>query len=182
MKYTLILAGVLAIAGYSYYQSQKLVGSLSSQTDFILKNLPAIGMKDIAGKRVDLYKYMDDQNLSILVIHFWGTWCAPCEAEFPELIKFAKKFEKNPKIGFLFVAVDDELAKVKKFMNRFYKTYPKAKVLIDNDKLYKTSFGTTRVPETFVFNKYKKTKRKFSGAVDWQNDYFFSLFNDFIKN
>ncbi|MEZ6081205.1 MAG: TlpA disulfide reductase family protein [Pirellulaceae bacterium] len=40
----------------------------------------------------------------LTVIHFWGTWCPPCQAEFPEFAKLAAKFSGNPEVAIVSVS------------------------------------------------------------------------------
>ena len=45
-------------------------------------------------------------------VHFWATWCAPCEKELPDLLKFA--LNENKTITFLFISVNDEAIRYRK--------------------------------------------------------------------
>jgi thiol-disulfide isomerase/thioredoxin len=40
----------------------------------------------------------------VTVLHFWGTWCPPCVAEYPEFAKLYAKFEANSKIKIVSVS------------------------------------------------------------------------------
>jgi thiol-disulfide isomerase/thioredoxin len=40
----------------------------------------------------------------VTVLHFWGTWCPPCRAEFPEFVKLAKKFENESRVAIVSVS------------------------------------------------------------------------------
>jgi len=42
----------------------------------------------------------------VTVLHFWGTWCPPCLAEYPELVKMMKQRESNPKLQFVSVSCE----------------------------------------------------------------------------
>lgn len=42
----------------------------------------------------------------VTVLHFWGTWCPPCLAEYPELVKMMKQREANPKLQFVSVSCE----------------------------------------------------------------------------
>ena len=64
------------------------------------------------------------------MVHFWATWCAPCEAELPEFIDLAKKFEK---ITFFLIAVNDEEKKIHKFFKRFGELPPNVRLAHDEE-------------------------------------------------
>ncbi len=60
---------------------------------------------------------------NITVLHFWGTWCPPCRAEYPHLVEMLKGYQANPHVEFLSVtcgpsgeeAVQDLWAQTGKF-------------------------------------------------------------------
>jgi cytochrome c biogenesis protein CcmG, thiol:disulfide interchange protein DsbE len=42
----------------------------------------------------------------VTVLHFWGTWCPPCLAEYPHLVEMIKQREANPKLQFVSVSCE----------------------------------------------------------------------------
>jgi thiol-disulfide isomerase/thioredoxin len=72
-------------------------------------------------KVTELFKNTD----SIIIINFWATFCGPCIEEIPDLIKMAKKYEKQ-KVKLYLVSLDFADAyptKIKKFVaQKKYKT------------------------------------------------------------
>jgi len=55
----------------------------SSQTDFFVEPIDEAGLKKLIGER----------NGRILVLNIWATWCAPCVAEFPDLVKLSHAYD-----------------------------------------------------------------------------------------
>ncbi|MBC8102786.1 MAG: redoxin domain-containing protein [Cytophagales bacterium] len=51
--------------------------------------VPVVSATDIDGKRVSLKDYQG----KLVLLTFWGTWCAPCRAEIPTLVKAYKKYQ-----------------------------------------------------------------------------------------
>lgn len=59
----------------------------------------------------------------IVVINFWGSWCAPCRAEAPDL---QATFEATKGVGVAFLGVDvrDSRDAAQAFQSTFHITYP----------------------------------------------------------
>jgi thiol-disulfide isomerase/thioredoxin len=56
----------------------------------------------------------------VVLVNFWATWCAPCQAEFPGLVKLQRKFAKQGLVV-IFVSADDRVdvpSKVQPFLRR----------------------------------------------------------------
>lgn len=45
-------------------------------------------------------------NGRVVVYHFWGTWCPPCMAEYPEFYEVYQHFQANPKVKFVSVSCE----------------------------------------------------------------------------
>lgn len=53
------------------------------------EKMPVISLKDLNGKTVKL----EDFKGKVILLNFWATWCVPCRAEIPELIKWQKDYQ-----------------------------------------------------------------------------------------
>jgi thiol-disulfide isomerase/thioredoxin len=112
-------------------------------------------------------------------IHFWATWCAPCEVELPELLELSSKL---PGFDFYLVAVNDDWSKINKSLSKYKNNWPKnAYVYLDNINEHLDKFGTARVPETFVFNSNLEYLKKYIGPQTWTNPRFLEQANSFLK-
>jgi thiol-disulfide isomerase/thioredoxin len=58
------------------------------------------------------------------VINFWATWCPPCREELPLLAKLHKRYAK--KVGFLGLAVEDNVEFVGEYAGAYGLKYPVA--------------------------------------------------------
>lgn len=63
--------------------------------------IPDFTLSDLNGLKVSL----SDFKGKIVVIDFWATWCLPCKASFPAMIKV---MEKHPEVVFLYIATREE--------------------------------------------------------------------------
>jgi cytochrome c biogenesis protein CcmG/thiol:disulfide interchange protein DsbE len=185
MKYRLlvIILIIAATIGYSVYQKSSLNSHLVSEKDTsaVLARLPEAKFTTLEGEPFIVNDLFATGPVSLLMVHFWGTWCAPCEAELPDLLKLIKRYEGLPNVKFLLVAANDEAIKVKKHLKTL--SIPNASVfwLIDNQNVHRDSFGTTRVPETFVFSSDKTTLRKYTGPQEWSNSMFLQMFSELLQ-
>jgi thiol-disulfide isomerase/thioredoxin len=168
---------------YAVYQRRSLDSVIvSDRGESILSRLPEASFETLDGKEFRPHELYDQESVKLLIVHYWGTWCAPCEAELPDLLALIKRYADTPGVKFLLVAVNDELRKVEKHI----KAAPVPKDapiiwLLDNRNVYKDIFGTTRVPETFVFSSDKSTLRKYVGPQQWNKPLFFQSFDEFLQ-
>jgi len=166
----------------SYYHSESLKQELRSEslekTGRLLAGLPDIGFENFATKQVENLR---DEKGNILFVHFWATWCGPCEKEFPHLINLMQKMKGQP-VKFMLVAVNDKEKDIKKFLKRFKSFNIENSIYIDNDNLHKDKFNTVRLPETYPFNDKGNVLNKFAGEQDWESEKFVSLLTEASKN
>ncbi len=156
---------------YAFYEKSK-IDKMHENSGEILQTLPEFTMYDLETNKPLSSEHILLNSEKGAIVHFWGTWCAPCEAELPSFIDFSKKF-KGMGLNFYLVAVNDDKKKVKKFMKRFKKLPDHIKVTLDPEGVTLPLFGTVKVPETYLFNKEGKHLTKFIGPQDWSHpDYF----------
>ena len=180
LRVAAILSVIAITVVYSFWSKKSLESQLVSagQSAAVLSKLPDASFETMEGRPFELSSLKYD----LLVVHYWGTWCAPCEAELPELLRFIDGFKDKPGVKFLLVAVNDEVMKIQKHLKTV--AIPKDSQitwLLDNRDVYKNVFGTTRVPETFVFSSDKTTLRKYVGPQDWNKPMFFQTFDEFLQ-
>ena len=178
-KVLIVVVLLGASLGYIMFNSQKI--KQLSQTDIsttLITELPEMKVVGLDAKEMLLSDYYHpDKNL--LLVHFWGSWCGPCETEFPSLVRFIESF-KGSKMAFLLVAVSDKPSEIKKFLEK--NPLPSnAIVVLDQTDQYLAKFGAAKVPETFVFNGQKKLVKHFLGPQDWSLPYLTDLFRNSFK-
>ncbi len=80
---------------------------------------PPVSGSTLTGGKLSLAAYRGH----VVVLNFWGSWCAPCRAEAPALAALARRFQPA---GVRFVGVDirDNAAAARAFLHDFGITYP----------------------------------------------------------
>ena len=110
-KMLLVVTGLLGLAALSYLGVREALRA----------RLAADGT---AAPTIKLKKYDETGTVSltdfqgkVVMLDFWATWCAPCQAEMPALLKLAKEYEGR---GLVFVAASrDEMPDAPLFVQEF---------------------------------------------------------------
>ena len=100
----------------------------------------------------------------IVLLNFFATWCPPCKAEIPNLIKLQEDYKND----FVVISVlleemksDDE---IKAFMKDFGITYTVTNSP-ENFDLAKALGGIKSIPTMFLIDKHGKIFQKYVGLV-----------------
>ncbi|HJT70349.1 MAG TPA: TlpA disulfide reductase family protein [Terriglobales bacterium] len=130
-----------------------------------------ISAPDFTIKDADHSVSLDQFRGKIVVLNFWATWCAPCIEEMPSLVGLQKKFQGTD-VTVLAVSVDDDSDDYHKFLKDY-----NINLLTVRESGQKTNtgviapvssrYGTYKVPETYIIDRHGVIRRKFIGAIDW---------------
>lgn len=114
-------------------------GAKPANLDFVLK--------DLEGNDVTLSAYKGH----VIVLDFWATWCAPCKIEIPNFVELYERYRAQGLVV-LGVSVDDPVATLKPFAERYKMSYP---VLVGADREdLKNAFGPpVGYPTSFVIDR-----------------------------
>jgi cytochrome c biogenesis protein CcmG/thiol:disulfide interchange protein DsbE len=106
-----------------------------------------------------------------VILNFWATWCPPCVQEMPSLVRLQKKLQ-DKNVTVLAVSVDDDAEAYHKFL-----TDHKIDLLTVREGGARSdigvispvtnSYGTFKLPESYIIDRDGMIRRKFIGAVDW---------------
>lgn len=121
------------------------------------KVAPGLAGDAIFGKKLDI-----GTNDRWLVVNFFATWCAPCEAEHPELRSFSSEHAKDGLARVVSIVYDDKAADVKAFFKRNGGNWT---VLDDPDGQTSLDYGVAKIPESFLVAPTGIVVRRFSGGV-----------------
>ncbi|MGA9769853.1 MAG: TlpA disulfide reductase family protein [Blastocatellia bacterium] len=121
-------------------------------------NAPAFALKDLQGRTVQLGDYKG----KVLLINFWATWCKPCLAEMPDLVKLQKEYQSH---GLQIVGITcapmtrkdvEDVAQSLKI------NYP---ILFGTDKVSDSYYASSVLPTTIIVDREGKMRGRILGIL-----------------
>jgi thiol-disulfide isomerase/thioredoxin len=106
----------------------------------------------------------------VVFLHFWATWCPPCEEEMPSMEATNRRLGTN-KFQMLAVSIDEEgWPAINKFLKKtFLGETPSFPVFLDSQKKVAQKYGTVKVPETFIIDQQGRIVDKVQGTKEWRD-------------
>ncbi len=116
--------------------------SASSQKEAVVADYH-LDLQDLSG---NVYSLEDFRGKTIF-LNFWATWCPPCIAEMPGIEALFQKTDSD-KVVFVMVSVDEDPAKVEKFLKQNSYSFPVYFLIGSLPKVYHNN----SIPRTYVLN------------------------------
>lgn len=125
-------------------QIGEIVEGRIARQELIGKPAPAVKANDVAGQPFELAALSG----KVVLVDFWGTTCAPCIAEFPNLRQLYREYHER---GFEIVGVsfDDSPATVESFATRTKLPW-KMVMNVSSGELISDRFRTRTIPALFL--------------------------------
>lgn len=156
---------VIGLAALNQQNQTPNIVKIETPPTLPTKNYATFPLVDFITPEGHSFKINQLKEQTILV-HFWAAWCAPCQAELTDLIKYVVK--SNGKIGLISVSLDPHYTDSQKILDTIKGTHmPHLYWAWDQDKtLSLHSFNTVQVPETIIVKDGMMTD-KIIGAGPW---------------
>ena len=110
---------------------------------------------------------LSDWSGDIVVVNVWGSWCGPCRAETPDLVRLANETEDQG-VRFLGVDTRDNLSSAQAFEEKFKVPYPS---LFDEDGQallpFRDVIPTAVIPSTVVVDRQGQIAARIIGPVTY---------------
>jgi cytochrome c biogenesis protein CcmG/thiol:disulfide interchange protein DsbE len=125
-----------------------LVGKPAPQFDLpaLLPERPGVASRDLKGQ--------------VVLLNFFASWCVPCRAEQPVLMRIAQE-EKLPIYG---IAYKDKPEAARAFLAELGN--PFGRLAVDESGRTAIDFGLYGVPETYVIDKQGVIRYRQVGPID----------------
>ena len=101
----------------------------------------------------------------IVLLNFWATWCAPCEAEMPAMQRLHAALA-GKEFALVAVSVDAGRAEVEQFRQRLGLTFP---IALDPAKSVSTQYQSYRYPESYLIDREGRILSRYVGPRDWDS-------------
>ena len=120
--------------------------------------MPQVVLKDVDGRTVRL----SDYHGKVVLINFWATWCPPCRAEMPDLVRLQREHAKQ---GLQIIGITyppERKDRVVRFARSIKVNYP----IILGTREIKARFSSEEtLPLTVVINRDGKVSDIISGIL-----------------
>lgn len=121
-----------SMEGWDAYIAAMREGSASQEKLEVLasriapaRRVSPFSLKDLGGQTVSLASLKG----KVVVVKFWGTWCAPCVGEMPEFQKIVDRYASDPSVAIVTIDSDRDAALPREFMKKNNYRFP---VLLDD--------------------------------------------------
>jgi len=138
--------------------------------------VPDFSISDLAGKTVTLRDFRG----KILIVNFWASWCEPCIQEFPSMLKLVDTMKGE--VALLAVSADYEKADIEPFLKALKVNSPFIWVVWDKNQELAKSFGTFKLPESYILDGQGQLIRKVAGVEDWASSDAVAYFKDLVRS
>ena len=115
-------------------------------------------IRDMNGRDVRLSDYKG----KVIMLNFWATWCGPCQAEIPAMVKLQDKY-RDKGVIFLGVSVDDEAAALQAYAKEKKMNYP-VLVGVEHEDLQQAYGPMPGIPTTILIGRDGSICTKYMGA------------------
>jgi thiol-disulfide isomerase/thioredoxin len=123
-------------------------GPASSAYGWTLENSQRVKLSDYQGK--------------VVVLDFYATWCEPCRAETPHLVKMQQQYgPQGLQVIGLNVGGEDDLAEVPAFAKEFSIPYPLGTP--EDEFVDEYLSDNQNIPQSFVFDRNGRMVKRFVG-------------------
>jgi cytochrome c biogenesis protein CcmG/thiol:disulfide interchange protein DsbE len=119
---------------------------------------PQFELRDINGRTVRLTDYRG----KVVLINFWATWCPPCRAEMPDLVRLQREYGKE---GLQIIGITyppEKKTRVRRFARSLKVNYP---IILGTREIKDRFSSEETLPLTVVINRNGKVSDIIGGIL-----------------
>ena len=146
--FPLTLVGLILLTGC--YSSTRPARIGKAAPDFVVQD---------AERKVTLSEFKG----KVVVLNFWASWCPPCVAETPSLVKMQNQL-KDKGIIVVAISADEDDSAYHRFITKYGMNFVTVR---DPTAKIQHLYGTIQIPETYIIDRDGVLRRKFANAFDW---------------
>jgi cytochrome c biogenesis protein CcmG, thiol:disulfide interchange protein DsbE len=104
---------------------------------------------------------LDEHRGKVVLVNYWATWCPPCRAETPALVRLANEYRRRG-LEIVGIALDAEGAEiVRPFVEEYRITYP---VLMPPNRA-NLMMAIEALPTTLLYDRQGRVAKRYVGAA-----------------
>lgn len=120
--------------------------------------LPDLAMQTLDGRTIT----SEDLRGKVTLVNFWATWCGPCRAEIPDLVRLQERYPDHLQI--IGVSEDEgPVQVVEDFAEQFGMNYP---IVMSTPELDRAFPGVMALPTSFMVDPNLRVVRTHVGLVN----------------
>ncbi|MEO8680265.1 MAG: TlpA disulfide reductase family protein [Vicinamibacterales bacterium] len=148
------LAAQTAVSGSAPEQAGAGSAPLAASPD----PLPKFAARALDGQTVR----SDQWRGKVTLVNFWATWCSPCRAEIPDLLRLQTKYRDHLRI--IGISADEgDVTPVKNFAAALRMDFPIVMLTPELDQLFG---GVHALPVTVLVDREGRMVKRHLGAID----------------
>jgi thiol-disulfide isomerase/thioredoxin len=119
---------------------------------------PPFRLTDIFGQKLSLGQYQG----KVVLLDFWATWCGPCLAEIPDLIRLQKAYGTE---GFQVIGISEDQEGAVPAVDLYRRAGINYRVGVDPGAIRELYGGISGFPTTFLIGRDSRIHEEVLGAV-----------------
>lgn len=121
---------------------------------------PAVSLVNLDKQVINL-----EYQQYVTLLHFWASWCLPCQKELPLIKKLKQNYQNKSAFRIITIAADSH----KNIDQYVRENNPNLPILIDQYGKALRDFQVKGLPGSYLIDKQGKLRYLASGAVDWDS-------------
>lgn len=121
------------------------------------RRAPEFARRAFDGSNIDLTSLRG----KVVLLNFWATWCAPCQAEMPVFAQWQQQYGRDG-LQVIGISMDDDAAPARRLVSRLKLDYP---VAMGDAKLGERYGGVLGLPMTYLIDKRGVVRAQFQGEA-----------------